>query len=266
MDRRLDGKTALVTGAGSGIGRAIALAFVDHGAVVVATDIDGDGLDRVHAEAPGSIDPVVADVTDEVAMAAVAASISERHGHLDIVVANAGRGAFGSIVDMPVDDWRSIIDLCLTGVFITLQAAGPMIAEGGSIITIASLNATQPAAGMSAYCAAKAGALALTNVAAMEFGRRRIRANTIAPGLVRTAASRAFWDLPGVVEEFVDNTTLGRFAEPEDVAALAVFLASDESAFVSGALYPIDGGASTKRYPDLPAAIERMIATSDDPA
>jgi NAD(P)-dependent dehydrogenase (short-subunit alcohol dehydrogenase family) len=111
---------------------------------------------------------------------------------------------------------------------------------------------------MSAYCAAKAGAVELTRVAAMELGHRGIRANAIAPGLVRTAATGAFFELPGVVEEFVENTTVGRFAEPDDVAAMAVFLASDESTFVSGSTHLVDGGASTKRYPDLPGALERL--------
>ena len=111
---------------------------------------------------------------------------------------------------------------------------------------------------MSAYCAAKAGVAMLTRVAAMELGHRQVRVNTIAPGLVETPLSAGFWAIPGVVEEFVENTTVGRFASPDDIAALALFLASDESSFVSGSLYAVDGGAATKRYPDLPAAFARI--------
>jgi len=96
----------------------------------------------------------------------------------------------------------------------------------------------------------------------MELGHRGIRVNTVAPGLVETNATSAFWMVPGVVEEFVENTTVGRFARPDDVANLVAFLASDESSFVSGSLHTVDGGASTKRYPDLPSAFARLEASN----
>lgn len=260
---RLAGKTALVTGAASGIGRAITFAFLAQGADVVAVDVDRDGLGRLADGSPiaGSVPrliTVTADVTDESSLNAAVDRGVDEFGAYDIVVANAGRGSFSTIVDTPLEEWSAVIGLCLTGVFLTLKSAGRHLADAASLITIASLNAIQPAAGMAAYCAAKAGAAALTNVAALEFGARGIRANTIAPGLIETAASGAFWQIPGVVEEFIDNTTIGRHGQPDDVAALAVFLASDESSFISGSLYSVDGGASTKRYPDLPAAIGRL--------
>ena len=132
-----------------------------------------------------------------------------------MAVANAGRGTFAPIVDHPLEEWQAILDLCLTGVFLTLKHSARVMHDGGSIITIASLNATQPSAGMSAYCTAKAGVVMLSKVAAMELGGRRIRVNAIAPGLVETNATSAFFMVPGVVEEFVDNTTVGRFAQPE---------------------------------------------------
>ena len=103
----------------------------------------------------------------------------------------------------------------------------------------------------------------MTEVAAMELGSRGIRVNSIAPGLVETNATSAFFMVPGVVEEFVENTTLGRFAQPDDVARMAVFLVSDDSSFVSGALFRVDGGASTKRYPNLPAAFARSSAPAE---
>jgi 3-oxoacyl-[acyl-carrier protein] reductase len=109
-----------------------------------------------------------------------------------------------------------------------------------------------------AYCSAKAGVAMLTRVAAMELGHRGIRVNSIGPGLVETNATAAFWMVPGVVEEFIDNTTLGRFAQPSDVADLASFLASHEASFITGAFHSVDGGASTKRYPDLPGAFARL--------
>jgi len=258
----LSGRLALVTGAASGIGRSIAERFVAAGASVLATDIDTAGLAALHDTHGDAVVPMHCDVTSPESLALVGEE-ARRRGGLHIAVANAGRGTFSSIVDHPVDEWRAIIDLCLTGVFLTVQQAARVMVDGGSIITVASLNATQPSAGMSAYCAAKAGVVMLTEVAAMELGSRGIRVNCIAPGLVETAATSAFFMVPGVVDEFVENTTLGRFGQPDDVAAMATFLASDDSSFVSGALFRVDGGASTKRYPDLPAAFARVTPSAE---
>lgn len=256
-DGPLAGRLALVTGAASGIGRSITERFHTDGATVIAADIDVAGVELLQRSLGDRIVPMHCDVTSNESLADVAAEATRRGG-LHVAVANAGRGTFSPIVDHSLDEWKAVLDLCLTGVFLTVQHAARAMVDGGSIITIASLNATQPAAGMSAYCAAKAGVVMLTEVAAMELGPRGIRANSIAPGLVETNATSAFWMVPGVVEEFVENTTIGRFAQPSDVASMAAFLASDDSAFVSGALFRVDGGASTKRYPDLPAAFRRM--------
>ncbi|MGB8859213.1 MAG: SDR family oxidoreductase, partial [Ilumatobacteraceae bacterium] len=184
-------------------------------------------------------------------------------GGLDAVVANAGAGAFSPVAEHPLDAWQRVVDLNLTGVFLTIKHAAPVMHDGGSIVTMTSLNATQPAAGMAAYCAAKAGVVMLTKVVAMELGERRIRVNAIAPGLVETAATGAFFAIPGLVEEFEENTTIGRFGQPGDIAAMASFLVGSESTFVSGSVLAVDGGASTKRYPNLPAAIARLDGPSE---
>jgi NAD(P)-dependent dehydrogenase (short-subunit alcohol dehydrogenase family) len=258
MARVLEGKVAVVTGAASGIGRAVALRFAEEGAVVVAGDVDEAGLASLGTElGPGACTPVVGSVTEEADVEALAAAAVHGHGRLDVCVANAGAGGFGLIEDLPLDEWRRVVDLCLTGVFLTLKHCGRHMAEGGSIVTVASLNAVQPSAGMGAYCAAKAGVKELSRVAAMELGARGVRVNCVGPGLVQTAATGAFWLVPGLVEEFEENTTVGRFAQPEDVAAVVAFLASDQASFVSGAFWLVDGGASTGRYPDLLAAMAR---------
>lgn len=257
MTSPLAGRTALVTGAASGIGRAITERFLADGATVIAADLDPSPLQSLADINPDRLCLAVCDVTVEASIEAAANECSSRGG-LDIAVANAGKGTFSAIVDHSLESWREIIDLCLTGVFLTVKHAARVANDGASIINIASLNAVQPSAGMSAYCAAKAGVAMFTQVAAMELGHRGIRVNTVAPGLVETAASAGFWQVPGVVDEFVDNTTLGRFAQPADIANMAAFLASDQSSFVSGSFYAVDGGAATGRYPDLPGAFARL--------
>src|SRR5215203_652006 len=260
--RKLEHRVALVTGAASGIGRAIATRLVADGALVVAGDIDEVGLMSLSRELGERVVTARCDVTDEASVAALAdlaAGPASGGAGLDIAVANAGKGTFSPIVDHPLDTWQEIIDLCLTGVFLTVKHAGRVMNHGGSIVNIASLNAIQPAAGMSAYCAAKAGVVMLTKVAAMELGERSIRVNTVGPGLVETTATAPFWMVPGVVDEFIDNTTLGRFAQPADIADLVAFLVGPESTFISGSFHSIDGGASTKRYPDLPGAFQRLM-------
>jgi len=250
---KLEGKVALVTGAASGIGLAIARRFVAEGASVVAGDIDGPGLDRLVDElGVTSCCAAICDVTSETAVENLASLAVSHYGRLDVAVANAGAGGYSLLTDHPLDEWKRVIDLCLTGVFLTLKHAGARMNDGGSMITIASLNAIQPAKGMGAYCAAKAGAAMLSRVAAMEFGDRGIRSNAIGPGLVETNATAAFFSLPRIVREFEENAPLGRYARPEEVAALAAFLASDESSYMSASFVSIDGAGNTGRYPDLP--------------
>jgi NAD(P)-dependent dehydrogenase (short-subunit alcohol dehydrogenase family) len=251
---RLDGKVAIVTGAASGIGRAIARRFVAEGSAVVGGDVDKEGLDALAEELGDGFVAAPGDVTVEGDQAALVATAVDRYGRLDVAVANAGTGHLAPILEHDTVDWQRIIDLCLTGVFLTVKHAGRAMRAGGgggSIVTMASLNAVQPAAGMSAYCSAKAAVAMLAEVAAIELGPAGIRVNAIGPGLVQTNLTGPLWSMPGVVEEFVDNTTIGRFAQPTDVADLALFLASDDSSFVTGSLYLVDGGAHTRRYPDM---------------
>ena len=157
-----------------------------------SVDLDEAGLAALSTHFGDAVVTATRDVTSEDSVAS-ACAVADDLGGLDVVVANAGRGTYSPVVDHGVDEWRAILDLCLTGVFLTIKHAAPVTHDGGSIITIASLNATQPSAGMSAYCAAKAGVVMLTKVAAMELGARRIRVNSIAPGLVETNATSGFF-------------------------------------------------------------------------
>jgi len=250
----LNGKIALVTGAASGIGRAITERFVADGARVVAGDISQEGLDNLSSDFGKAVSTFLCDVTQEEDVAGLAAFGLKTFQHIDIVVANAGAGTYGLITELPLTEWKRIIDLCLTGVFLTLKHGGLAISDGGSIINIASLNAIQPSLGMSAYCAAKAGVAMLTQVAAMELGSRSVRVNTIAPGLVETNATSGMFSVPAIIEEFKDNATLSRFAQPSEIASVASFLASDDSAYMSASFVSVDGGGNTGRYPNLPKA------------
>ncbi len=228
--------------------------------MVVAGDIDEPGLDALADELGDQVATLRCDVRVEADQEALVAHAVERFGRLDVAVANAGAGFAASITEQDAGAWRSLIDLCLTGAFLTVKQAGRVMVDqgGGSIITIASLNATQPGHGMAAYCAAKAGVVMLTEVAALEMGPSQVRVNAIAPGLVITAATVLLEHVPGAIEEYVENTPLGRYGEPEEIAEVAMFLASDESSYMNGALVRVDGGAHTQRYPDLIAAAERL--------
>jgi 3-oxoacyl-[acyl-carrier protein] reductase len=260
----LSGQVAVVTAAASGIGQAIAVRLVADGARVVAGDINDAGLSKLEQQCGDSLFGQRCDVTSEADQAALIRRAVEAFGAVDIAVANAGVATVSSVLDQEVDAWRRVVDLTLTGALLTIKHAARAM-KSGSIVAIASLNATQPAKGMGAYCAAKAGVRMLAEVAALELGPRGVRVNTVAPGLVETSATAPFWTVPGLVDEFLDNTPLRRAAKPEDIAAAVRYLAGPESAHVSGAYLEVDGGAHTGRYPDLPAAFAAAGPTTPAP-
>ena len=247
---RLAGKVALVTGGASGIGRAIVERFVADGAHVVAGDIDSGGLASLASE---QVAVARCDVTSEADQAALVQLAADRFGGLDIGIANAGTGWATKVLDHELPDWQRVIDICLTGVFLTYKHAGRAVAArgGGSLVATASLNAVQAASGMAAYCAAKGGVKMLTEVTALELGEAGIRVNAVAPGLVKTQLTDLMWMMPGVVDQYLDNTPLGRWSQPSEIAALVAFLVSDEASFITGTLQLVDGGSHLKRYPDI---------------
>ena len=249
-----NGRTAKVIGAASGIGLATARALAAEGDRVTLADRNVDEA-REHAAELG--DPHTAahvEVTDEASVQA----LFEQAGPLDIVVNCAGFSNVGMIVDMAVEDFRAVIDVCLNGAFIVAKHAGRTLREGGVLVSITSLNARQPAAGMSAYCAAKAGLSMLTQVAALELGPRGIRVNAVAPGFVHTPLTAPAAAVPGVVEEYVENTALGRAGTPEDVAEAVLFLCSPKSSWLTGEVLDLNGGAHMKRYPDVMGHVMRL--------
>lgn len=247
-------RSAVVVGGASGIGWASAQALAADGYRVVIADRNADGARARAAELGPPHTGAGADVTDEDSIATLFQSCGTVHA----VVNCAGFSTVGLIVDMPAEDFRAVVDVCLTGSFIVAKHAGRQLADGGALVFISSLNGRQPAAGMSAYCAAKAGLSMLTQVAALELAPRRIRVNAVAPGFVHTPLTAGAAMIPGIVEEYVENTPLGRAGTPEDVAAAVVFLTG--AAWLTGEVLDLNGGAHLRRYPDLLGHIGKFAA------
>jgi gluconate 5-dehydrogenase len=253
----LSGKTAIVTGGGWGIGRALALGLAAHGARVAIADLDPDRAAGVVAEIGGSALAVTANVCQPDAVDHLFVATLERYGSIEILVNNAGglRGR-GPTVDVSLDDWRTTFDLCVTSAFLCSQRAGKwMIANGGgSIVNIASIYGMigydtgfydpLPEGGQPesvAYSAAKGAMIAMTRTLATYWGKHGVRVNAIAPGPTKTERLGASIDTP-VWDRFAARTTLNRTGTPEDLTGAAIYLASDASSFMTGQVLAVDGG------------------------
>ncbi|MCP9270718.1 SDR family NAD(P)-dependent oxidoreductase [Mycolicibacterium arenosum] len=246
---------AIVVGGASGIGWASAQALAADGYTVVVADLNGDGAAARAAELGDGHSAAQVDVTDEASVA----TLFEGAGTVDAVVSCAGFSTIGLIVDTPVDQFRSVIDVCLNGAFIVAKYAGRHLSDNGALVSISSLNARQPALGMAAYCSAKAGLSMLTQVAALEFASRGIRVNAVAPGFVHTPLTEGAALVPGVVEEYIENTAIGRAGVPEDIAEAVLFLL--KAPWLTGEVLDINGGAHMKRYPDIIGHLMKLGGT-----
>lgn len=242
----LKGKTALVTGAGQGLGAATAEALARAGAKVVVNYFnDADGVNRRRAEqtaaAIGSAAAAMeADVRDPAALAAMFDAISGRFGSLDIVVNNAAILRDRSVKKMSEEEWRQVIDTDLTGVFNVCRLAAERLAEGGRIVNMSSISAFEGFFGQANYAAAKAGVAALTRVLARELARRRITVNAVAPGVVLTEMGRS---IPEEVRaQMLQSIPLGRFGEPSEIAGVILFLCSDLASYLTGQVIHASGG------------------------
>lgn len=251
-------RIAVIVGGASGIGWATAQALASEGCRVTIADRNADGARERVAELGPAHTAHTVDVTDENSVARLFDAV----GPLDIAVNCAGFSNVGLITDMPAEDFRAVIDVCLNGAFIVTKHAGRHLRRGGSLVQISSLNGRQPAVGMSAYCAAKAGLSMLTQVAALEMGPRGIRVNAVAPGFVHTPLTAAAASVPGVVEDYVGNTALGRAGTPEDIAAAVVYLCSPGTSWMTGEVLDLNGGAHLLRYPDVMGHVMKLMEPS----
>jgi NAD(P)-dependent dehydrogenase (short-subunit alcohol dehydrogenase family) len=240
----LDGKVAVITGAGSGMGRATAEVFVREGAKVIAGDITGAEKDTA-AALGDAVAPVHCDVTNEASVEALMAAATEQFGNLDIVCNVAGIADAAMLADASVEHYERLMEVDLKGVFLgTKHAIRAMVAggHGGSIINWSSLGGVNGSAFTSVYSAAKAGVISFTKSAAIEYGAEGIRANCLCPGFIYTAMSAGGENIPGILEK----AALNRGGQPEEVAEVAAFLASDRASYVSGVVLNVDGGWGAK--------------------
>jgi NAD(P)-dependent dehydrogenase (short-subunit alcohol dehydrogenase family) len=255
----MNGQVAMVTGAASGLGLAIAEVLAEAGAHVALADIDGDGLDRAVARivaADGRAEALLLDVSDRQAIRRTTGDLAARHGRLDAMVANAGVTAgpgylteTGQINAVDDDQWDRVLQINLTGVFATIQAAAKHMKaqRSGRIIAIASVAGLKSEVMCGyAYTATKSAVVNLVRQSAMELAAYNVMVNGIAPGPFRTNIAGGRIQQPEVASQFASMVPLGRIADPEEIKGLALLLASPASSFMTGVTIPVDGGIMAK--------------------
>ena len=247
LDFPLSDKVAVVTGGGSGIGAAIVAAFAAKGARIAVVDLDRAAAAARAAEAGPDSRGFACDVADPTSVTATVNSVVDAFGRIDILVNSAGVVMLAPAEDLPLDAWDKTIDINLKGTFLMCQAAGRhMLAAGrGAIVNMASQAATVALDQHVAYCASKFGVVGASKVLAAEWGPRGVRVNTISPTVVLTELGRKAWDGPRG-DELKKLIPMGRFAYPDEIAAAAVYLASDAAGMITGADLLIDGGYTIK--------------------
>jgi meso-butanediol dehydrogenase / (S,S)-butanediol dehydrogenase / diacetyl reductase len=257
MADRMTGKVAVVTGAGTGQGRAVALRFAREGAKVIAGDITGEEKDTA-AEGGPAVTPVHCDVSQPDEVEAMIGEAVSRHGRLDVLCNVAGIAKANNVLigDLDIADWDRVQDVNLKGVFLGMKYGLPAIVDsgGGSVINWGSIGGIVSSGVVPGYSASKAGVIHLTRNAALQYGPYGVRVNCICPGFIRTPMfDKGYGSQPPEVQEqalkaLQGKSVLGREGTPEEIADAAVWLSSREASFVTGVALPIDGGWSIRSY------------------
>jgi NAD(P)-dependent dehydrogenase (short-subunit alcohol dehydrogenase family) len=225
----------------------VALLLAEEGATVVVAEVDhagaADVLPELRALTPRSL-AVACDIASPASVTAAAASVEGQLGRCDVLVNNAGIMSKSRLEDETLDAWSRMITVNLRGAFLCTQAFGRLMIAGGggSIVNVASIGATVPTVGAGAYCASKAGILALTKQTALEWGPKGVRANAVSPGYMRTTMTEQNYAVPGVMEQRAALIPLGRIGDPQEMASVIAYLASDDASFVNGVNIIVDGG------------------------
>ena len=246
---RLAGKRAIITGAGSGIGRAAARLFADEGATVLAVDLNEDGVKET-AEGYASITAEKGDVTSEDYVSGSIAKFADANGGLDIVFANAGiSGGYMPITEASVEYWENVLRVNLIAPAMYIKHAAPRMMQqgGGSIVLTASVAGIRANAGAGAYSASKAGVMSLARTTAYELAGTNVRVNAICPGLIETGMTKPIFDMAaerGTTGKIGLINPAKRAGQPKEIANMALFLASDDASYVNGQAFPVDGGLS----------------------
>jgi NAD(P)-dependent dehydrogenase (short-subunit alcohol dehydrogenase family) len=249
-DTRLKGKAAVVTGSRRGIGRAIALNLAGAGADLVIADIVADDgkLEAVAAEISNMGRDALAvevDISKKPSVEIMTRRAVEKFGRIDVLVNCAGVWLPGqTLIETPEENWDKVIDTNLKGTYFCCQTVGRVMAEQGSgnIINLSSQVGLNPGTGAGAYSISKAGIIMLTRQLALELATKNIRVNALAPGIVKTDFNKSLWENPESARQISLGVPLGRLAEPEDIARAALFLASEDSGYITGVILPVDGG------------------------
>ena len=245
--KRFEGRVAVVAGGSSGLGLDIARGFVEQGARVVMAARDGERLTKAAAEIGAT--PIACDITDFDSVAALAQQTLEQCGRLDIAVNSAGFEQQTAIRDITPETLEPMVAVQFTGAVYFLRHMANAMEAGGAIVTVSSLTGVLVPQNYAAYAGAKAGINHVTRIAASEYGADGIRVNAVAPSVIDTPMTNHLLAIPAVEAAFLEQTPLARMGQPADVTSAVLWLASDESSYITGQVLPIDGGTSTRKLP-----------------